>query len=132
MIAEIKCFHCGGIFEDEILEKNALCPHCGKLTPVAPIKPADETQAPPSPPFVHTAAPTPQSLNPQKSPTPIENTLENIGDMFFFGGILGAAIGALCLVGAITNQNFELGIAAGVFAVVSLAQGWIVQTVFKA
>jgi DNA-directed RNA polymerase subunit RPC12/RpoP/membrane protein YdbS with pleckstrin-like domain len=40
MITEIKCLHCGGIFEDEILEKNALCPHCGKVTPVMPATPA--------------------------------------------------------------------------------------------
>jgi uncharacterized membrane protein YdbT with pleckstrin-like domain/DNA-directed RNA polymerase subunit RPC12/RpoP len=40
MIAEIKCEHCGGIFEDEILEKKALCPHCGKVTPVMPATPA--------------------------------------------------------------------------------------------
>ncbi len=40
MITEIKCFHCGGIFEDEILEKNAICPHCGKVTPVMLATPA--------------------------------------------------------------------------------------------
>jgi DNA-directed RNA polymerase subunit RPC12/RpoP len=46
MIAEIKCAHCGRIFEDEILEKNALCPHCGKVTPVMPATPAAKpTQA---------------------------------------------------------------------------------------
>jgi hypothetical protein len=38
MIAEIKCKHCGGIFEDEILAKNTFCPHCGKATPAVPVQ----------------------------------------------------------------------------------------------
>ena len=34
MIGEIKCEHCGNIFEGETLGKNELCPHCSNETSI--------------------------------------------------------------------------------------------------
>lgn len=67
----------------------------------------------------------------------IETTLDAIGNVFFIAGIIGAAICGLFLLASFNNSSYGEDqsaerIGLGVSAVVFIAQGIIIQTLFRA
>jgi hypothetical protein len=131
MIAKCDCQQCGQPLEFEA-EHNGqfiICPECGKGTVLLlPTQTKTQTAAAPPP-----AKP--------KIKDPIESgivmTLEGIGGAFFIIGVLGVAVGVLAVfmiasLGGNNGSQPEEIMYAVAFAVVSIAQAFIIKTLFFA
>jgi hypothetical protein len=67
----------------------------------------------------------------------VEKTLEIIGQVFFIAGIIGAAIAGVALLvtlagGIETDDKTSIIIGTICFAIISIAQGFIVKILFRA
>lgn len=111
MITLIHCEHCGHGFESEVVDKTVECKNCGNRTPVF------------------------QEAKPNMTPTVlelVENKLDIIGRAFFSAGIIGTIF---CAMGAVPSLIMH-DLAGSLFfislGVLSVAQGWIFLTLFRA
>jgi len=127
-----KCNNCSEniAFPVEIAGQTIECPHCHLDTIL--FVPRDWNPAPKENPIPE-PTPPPKPIEPEK----IEETLDDIGDIFFIVGIVGAVIAAAIIFLILANQsqgdnNIGIIVSLIFFAIVSVGQGIIIKTLFKA
>ena len=131
MLTKCPCQHCRTYieFEVETADSHMLCPACGNETLLALDKAPKPTPAPkPAPAPVRASAPP-------KPEARIEDQLQSIGDVFWVVGLIGAVIagsaGVLCLLPD-SNTDEKIGFGLLFSALISLGQGAIIRTLFRA
>jgi hypothetical protein len=130
MFSKCKCNNCSESveFPIEMARQSVECPHC-KLETVLFLPPRE-----PEAPKIVIEAPLSHTMLP---PAPIEDKLETIGGVFFFFGITGACICSFVFLCNAGNSNLgqnhdEENIWLVTAAIICVAQGIIIQTLFRA
>lgn len=137
-----KCNHCSESisFPPEGLGQTIQCPQCGMETVLydPTPKPSPLPLPPPMVPanFIADAKKKEEMIGSEKSQK-IINSLEKIGEAFFFIGIIAATIFGFVLLMNLGNSSFERVDAAenfelAVAAAIAIGQGIIIKTLFKA